>query len=91
MQHNFVFQLIFYPFQDKIRKLRIHNHENSLRMLPNMDVNLSLVQIQLLKIVYGCFPTWMSIYCLFNPRIREIVYGCFPTWMLIYHLFRFNF
>ena len=33
MQHNFVFQLTFYPFQDKINKLPIYNHENSLEML----------------------------------------------------------
>ena len=37
---------------------------------PNMDVNISLIQIQLLKTVYGCFPTWMSICCLFRIQIQ---------------------
>ena len=47
MQHNFVFQLIFYPSQDKFSKFQTSRiSENSLRMLPNIDVNLSLVQLQ---------------------------------------------
>ena len=33
MQHNFVFQITFYPFQDKINKLPICNHENNLERL----------------------------------------------------------
>ena len=66
MQHNFVFQLIFYPFQDKINKL----------------------QLQLLKTVYGRFPTWMLIYCLFNSKTSENSLRILQTRMSIYCLFR---
>ena len=47
------------------------DHENSLRVLPNMDVNLSLVQIQLIENSLRILQTWMLIYCLFKLKDHE--------------------
>ena len=46
MQHNFVFQLTFYPFQDKINRLPIYKHENSLETLQTRMLSYLLIQIQ---------------------------------------------
>ena len=40
-------------------------------MPPNTEANLLLIQPQLLKTVYGCFPTWMSIYFLFRHPVQR--------------------
>ena len=44
----------------------------------------------IMKIVYGCFSTWMSIYRLFRFNFWKQFTDASQTWMLIYCLFNFK-
>ena len=50
MQHNFVFQLIFYPSQDKFSRFQTSRiSENKFTDSPNTDANLLLIQTPQLR------------------------------------------
>ena len=93
MQHNFVFQLIFYPFQDKINKLqiRVQTSEDSSRILQTRMLIYYLYRFQTSEDSSRILQTRMLIYHLYKFKTSENNLRVLQTRMLIYRLFRLNF
>ena len=76
MQHDFIFQLTFYPFQDKIKRLSLTISQIQYKYTPNTTVILLLIQTSAIRYRLDTLQTRRPFYLSFRFNYQLQVQIC---------------